>query len=118
MLRNLKVLDENYVMADAGYRLMLELKVFKEVFSSISDYEEVFGNEVAIAEEILDSKIELIKVDPPERYNGIDTNNNRNVEAGPRNRAFEKSDKMNRITGNLGEKLVLSYEKAKLLAAG
>ena len=118
MLRNLKILDENYEMTDIGYRLIAELSIFDEVSSSIKDYEEDFAEEVDAVEEILDSKVELLKVDAPERKLRKATVEHKESGGGPRNRNFDESDRKNKKTGDLGERLVLDYERKRLLDAG
>ena len=62
---------------------------------------------------ILDAQINLQEVDPPDRKkrkSKVSTE----VKDEPKNRDFKKAAKENSMTGNLGEKLVLDYEKAKL----
>lgn len=118
MLRNLKILNDDYEMTDIGYKLILNLRIFEEVSSSIKDYEEVFEEEVEAIEEILDSKAELLKVDAPERKLRKATVEHKKSVDGPRHRNFDESDKKNKKTGDLGERLVFDYEKSRLLAAG
>lgn len=118
MLRNLKILNDDYEMTDIGYNLIADLAIFKEVDSSLEDFEDVFEEEVTEIEEILDSKTELLKVDAPERKVRKATVEHKTQAIGPRNRDFEESIKKNQKTGGLGERLVYDYEKSKLEAAG
>lgn len=118
MLRNLGILDDEYKMTNAGYKLLLELSIFKELDSSIEDYEEIFEEEVSVVEEILDSQIELVKVDAPERKTRKATVSHKGQANGPKNKDFDESNKKNQKTGDLGEKLVYDYERARLEAAG
>lgn len=117
MLRNLKILDGEYKMTDIGYRLILELGIFKEVDASLEDFEEIFEAEVSAVEEILDSKVELVKVSAPERKVRKATVAHSAVSTGSKNKNFDESDKKNRKTGDLGERLVYDYEKVRLLEA-
>ena len=118
MLRNLGVLDDEYKMTTAGYKLLLELSIFKELDSSIEDYEEIFAEELSVVEEILDSQIELVKVDAPERKTRKATVSHKGQSSGPKNINFDESNKKNQKTGDLGEKLVYDYERSRLEAAG
>lgn len=118
MLKNLKLLDDNYIMTTAGYKLLLDLAIFKEIDCSIGDYQEIFEEEVDTVEEILDSKIELIQVDAPERKTRKATVRHNGQLSGPRNRNFDEANKKNQKVGALGEQLVFDYERAKLEAAG
>jgi len=118
MLRNLKVLNDEYEMTDIGYKLLSDLAIFKEMDSSLEDFEEVFEEEVSVVEEILDSKVELTRVNAPERKVRKATVEHKAQTTGPRNRDFDESNKKNQKTGDLGERLVFDYEKSKLEAAG
>lgn len=118
MLKNLGILDDEYKMTTAGYRLLQELSIFKELDSSIEDYQEIFEEEVSVVEEILDSKIELVKVDVPERKTRKATVSHKGQVTGSKNKDFDEANKKNQKTGDLGEKLVYDYEKARLEAAG
>ena len=46
MLRNLRVLNDEYEMTDIGYKLISELSIFKEMDSSLEDFEDIFEEEV------------------------------------------------------------------------
>lgn len=118
MLRNLGILNNEYKMTNAGYKLLLELSICKELDSSIEDYEEIFDEEVSVVEKILDSQIELAKVDAPERKTRKATVSHKVQENNPKNRDFDESNKKNQKTGDYGEKLVYDYERARLKAAG
>ncbi len=117
MLRNLDILDSDYNMTETGYRLLSELNIFKEIEVSIGDYEKIFPEEIESVEEILEAKVKLVKVDAPDRKK-------RSVKVSKTSKAtsyvevdFEAETKQNKKTGDLGERLVLEYEKAKLAAA-
>lgn len=118
MLRNLGVLDDKYEMTITGYKLLLELSIFKELDSSIEDYEEIFDEEVSVVEEILDSKIELVKVNAPERKIRKATVSHQEQMGGSKNKNFDELNKRNQKTGDLGERLVYDYERARLEDAG
>ena len=116
MLRNLGILDDEYKMTTSGYKLLLELSIFKELDSSIEDYQEIFDEEVSVVEDILDSKIELLKVDAPERKIRKATISHKEQVIGSKTKDFDELNKKNQKTGDLGEKLVYDYER--LMAAG
>lgn len=118
MLRNLGILDDEYKMTTSGYKLLLELSIFKESDSSFEDYQEIFDEEVSVVEEILDSQIKLVKVDAPERKTRKATVRHKEQANGPKNKDFDESNKRNQKTGELGEKLVYDYEHSRLEAAG
>lgn len=118
MLKNLKILNDDYEMTDIGYKLILDLTIFKEMDSSLEDFESIFEEEVDAIEEILDSKTELLKVDPPERKARKATVEHKTQPTESRNRDFDESNKKNQKTGDLGERLVFDYEKSRLEAAG
>lgn len=113
MLRNLNLLDENRILTTNGYKLLNNLKLFSEVESSINDFKETLGEEIDEVESILESKTSLEKVDAPARKKRK-TQVIHNHPSGPRNRDFDKSNKENKLTGDLGEKLVLDYERDRL----
>ena len=118
MLRNLGILDDEYKMTTSGYKLLLELSIFKELDSSIEDYQEIFDEEVSVVEDILDSKIELLKVDAPERKIRKATISHKEQVIGSKTKDFDELNKKNQKTGDLGEKLVYDYEYSRLMAAG
>lgn len=118
MLRNLKILNDEYKMTDIGYKLISNLAIFKEVDSSLAEFEDVFKDEVNKVEEILDSKVGLTKVDAPDRKTRRATVEHKSQISGPKNRDFDDANKRNQKTGDLGERLVFDYEKSKLEAAG
>ena len=113
MLRNLNLLDESKRLTNDGYKLLENMRMFSEVKSSINDFEEIMGDEIDNIEDILDSKVLLEKVDAPERKRRKSKVLNKGI-SGPRNRDFDKKNKENKMTGDLGEKLVLDYEREKL----
>lgn len=112
MLRNLDILDGERKLTTSGYKLLKSMKMFSEVESSIEDYEYVLEQNIVEVEDILESKIVLEQVEAPERKKRkgkVGTS-----KGGPKNRNFEKTDKENKLTGILGEKLVLDYERQRL----
>lgn len=117
MLKNLNLLDSKNKLTDSGYKLLQNMKMFSEIESSISDYKDVLGEDIKEVEEILELKRSLVKVAAPERKTSKVINTNKR-SIGPKNVNFEKLTKENKITGNLGEKLVLDYERKKLERAG
>lgn len=118
MLRNLRILNNEYEMTDIGYRLLLDLAIFREMDSALENFEDVFEEEVNAVEEILDSKVELIKVEPPERKVRKATVEHKSQVSGSKIRDFDESNKRNQKIGDLGERLVFDYEKSRLEAAG
>ena len=114
MLRDIDLIDENNQLTDIGYRLLKSMKIFHEVDSSMDDYEEIFENDIDKVEEILDTQISLQEVDPPKRGK---RKRKISIGNGSKNIDFKKADKENKLTGDLGEKLVLEYEKNKLKAS-
>ncbi len=118
MLKNLKILDDNYEMTDMGYRLVRDLSIFKEVDFSLEDFESMFEEKTVEVEEILDSKVGLLKVNAPERKARKAAVDHKVQIAGAKNRDFDESNRKNKKTGDLGEKLVYDYEKSRLEAAG
>lgn len=116
MLRNLKLIGNDKKLTNEGYKLLRDMKMFTEVDSSIRDYEDVLGEDIEEVEEILNSKVTLEKADAPERKK----RKSRVITSstGAKNHDFNKSNKENKLTGDLGEKLVLDYEKGKLKALG
>ena len=114
MLRNLGLLDEERKLTTNGYKLLKNMKMFSEVESSIEDFEDVLEQNIEEVEEILESKIVLEQVEAPERKKR--KSKVTSSKSGPKNRDFEKSNKENKLTGNLGEKLVLDYERDRLRA--
>lgn len=113
MLRNLDIIDGDNKLTTEGYKLLKRMQMFREVEASIDDYEEVLEDNLDEVKAILDAQINLQEVDPPDRKkrkSKVSTE----VKDEPKNRDFKKAAKENSMTGNLGEKLVLDYEKAKL----
>lgn len=113
MLRNLDIIDGDNKLTTEGYKLLKRMQMFRDVEASIDDYEEVMEDNLDEVKAILDAQINLQEVDPPDRKkrkSKVSTE----VKDGPKNRDFKKAAKENSMTGNLGEKLVLDYEKAKL----
>lgn len=113
MLRNLNLIDEKRNLTTSGYKLLSNLKMFREVESSLEDFDEAMGDEIDEVENILVSKKTLEKVEAPERKKRISTVTH-SPTPGPRNRDFDKKNKENKLTGDLGEKLVLDYERDRL----
>lgn len=113
MLKNLHLINDDYEMSETGYDLLKKMRIFNEVEASIDDFEVVFEEEMEEVEEILDSKVELEKVDTPERRkckNKVTTSDT----TKPKNRDHDKANKESKLTGDLGEKLVLDYERKRL----
>ncbi len=113
MLRNLALIDNEKQLTDAGYELLRDLNILKEVDSSIEDYAEVFEEELDEVEEVLDSRVHLELVEPPERKNRPSVVTHTSNKKG-KNRNFDKEAKEHKLTGDLGERLVLEYERQKL----
>ena len=112
MLRNLGLLDGDRKLTTDGYKLLRDMKMFSEVEASIGDFEDVLEQNIEEVEDILESKIVLEKVDAPERRKRKSKVTLR--KSGAKNRNFEKINKENKLTGEIGEKLVLDYEREKL----
>ena len=112
MLRNLGLLDGDRKLTTDGYKLLRDMKMFSEVEASIGDFEDVLEQNIEEVEDILESKIVLEKVDAPERRKRKSKVTSR--KSGAKNRNFEKVNKENKLTGEIGEKLVLDYEREKL----
>ena len=113
MLKNLRLINDACEMTEAGYDLLKNMRMFNEVEASIDDFEVVFEESIEEVEEILDSKIMLEKVDTPERRerkSKVITS----YATKPRNRDHDKANKESKLTGDLGEKLVLDYERKRL----
>ena len=113
MLKNLRLINDDCEMTEAGYELLKNMRIFNEVEASIDDFEVVFEESMEEVEEILDSKIMLEKVDTPERRerkSKVTTSDT----TKPRNRDHDKANKESKLTGDLGEKLVLDYERKRL----
>lgn len=113
MLKNLKILDNEYKMKDTGYKLLKNLKIFKEyhlIFDEFEDYYEISNN-------ISNSKITLKEEKPPEReIRNVHINSDTIIR--PKNINFEAKNITNIKIGDLGERLVYEYEKRKLELAG
>lgn len=113
MLKNLKILDNEYKMKDAGYKLLKNLKIFKEyhlIFDEFEDYYEISNN-------ISNSKITLKEEKPPKReIRNVHINSDTIIR--PKNINFEAKNITNIKIGDLGERLVYEYEKRKLELAG
>ena len=113
MLKNLKILDNEYKMKDTGYKLLKNLKIFKEyhlIFDEFEDYYEISNN-------ISNSKITFKEEKPPEReIRNVHINSDTIIR--PKNINFEAKNITNIKIGDLGERLVYEYEKRKLELAG
>lgn len=112
MLRNLGLLNAERQLTNMGYKLLKDLKMFSEIGTSLNDFKEVLEQDIDEIENVFESKIALIEVDAPER-----TQRKSKValsKEGPKNRNFEKLNKENTLTGNIGEKLVLDFERERL----
>lgn len=118
MLRNLKLIDSKRNLTSDGYKLLKEMKMFSEVDASISDFEDVLSEDINDVEEILDARVMLEKADVPERKKRKSKVTNGTRTTGNKNRNFNKSNKENKLTGDLGEKLVLDYERGVLEKLG
>lgn len=112
MLRNLTLIDNEKQLTDAGYELLRDLNILKEVDASIGDYAEVF-EELDEVEDVLDSRVHLELVEPPERKDRPSVVTHASNKKA-KNRNFDKEAKEHKLTGDLGERLVLEYEREKL----
>lgn len=113
MLKNLKILDNEYKMKDIGYKLLKNLKIFKEyhlIFDEFEDYYEISNN-------ISNSKIILKEEKTPEReIRNVHIDSDTIIRT--KNINFEAKNITNIKIGDLGERLVYEYEKRKLELAG
>lgn len=112
MLRNLTLIDNEKQLTDTGYELLRDLNILKEVDASIGDYAEVF-EELDEVEDVLDSRVHLELVEPPERKDRPSVVTHASNKKA-KNRNFDKEAKEHKLTGDLGERLVLEYEREKL----
>ena len=120
MLRNLKLLDSQNELTDSGYKLLKDMRMFTEVESGLADYREVLSEEIKDVEEILESKRMLKQVEAPERKTRKPSKvvTSAKKKSGPKNINFEKANKESKLTGDLGERLVLDFERDRLTKAG
>lgn len=117
MLRNIDLLDEDRKLTVSGYKLLSNMRLFGEVEASLSDFEESLPEDLEEVERILSSSVHLEEEQPPERKVRTATPLT-SPRSGPKNKDFDKAAKADKLTGNLGEKLVLDYEKKRLLDLG
>lgn len=116
MLRNLKLIDSERRLTNRAYSLLKDMKMFKEVETSMSDYEEVLLDDLDGVEQILNTEVALEEVEAPERQPLLE--NEQESHQSSRNINFDKKRKEQKLTGNLGEKLVLDYERKRLSELG
>lgn len=118
MLKNLDILNSENELTKSGYKLLRNLELFKETDTAYVDFLDCFKEDITIAADILSNKIALAKVEAPVRKERSSVLKTISTKTKRTKRDYLKEAERDQKIGNLGEQLVLEYERNRLRCLG
>lgn len=117
MLKNLELIDENRILTEKGYKLLSKMRLLQETNDSYVDYQEMFGDEADVVAKRIDGSSEIQETAAPERLIvTVSVEENHRVRRGSHD--YNRKHKRDTKIGEIGERLVLEYERNKLIECG
>lgn len=117
MLKNLELIDEKRNLTIRGYNLLSKMELLQATDDAYIDYEEMFEDKIDIVEKRVNGSSKLEEVEAPERKS-ITISIKENTKAARGSHDYSKKHKRDTKIGEIGEHLVLEYERDKLRGRG